>query len=327
MLNRIALLILMAISISTQTLDAKSRNIRVSAVVEAVIGDSLWMTAPMDLCISREGSLWVTDRSDPRIHLFDPAGEHVRSFGGTGQGDCEFTGRVAVEDPGGLFIYVADTDGGRVLKITRSGVCVREIRRGLEDGFSVWRPTSLAAAEGGLLYVTDPGGGSLDVIDPFDAVRPFLNAGSDGARIPLEPTTVACMGRDIYTGDRLDGTVYHLDRFGTVLNTYFSESEISSMDVARDGTLALVDEVDGDVVIAPPWGEEKISLRRHLPSGTLSAPLAVRFVQQTSLESSLTRWTIYVVDGGNAGILRIRVEIRNSSHEAFEQSSNSDGTE
>lgn len=276
--------------------------------VERIMGGKELLSSPQSLAVSREGSLWVTDGEEPRIHLFSPEGDHVRSFGGTGQGACEFTDRTTICDPGGLFVYVADIDGSRVLKITRSGLGVREIRRAPEDEEGeLWRPSALVAAQSGPLYVADAGAGVIETIDTFDALRPFLMADEYGAGNAVQPTDLACKGSLLYICDSSSGSIIHVDRVGTVFTVDTWDIVPFRLDVGPGEMLAIIDEKEADVVILNATGGGMTRVKEHLSESVFSGASDICFWEPMESSREDEGVLLFLADPRNCHIVCLRI--------------------
>jgi DNA-binding beta-propeller fold protein YncE len=259
------------------------------------------LTAPQSLACSPQGSLWVADQLGTRIHLFAPGGAHIRSFGGEGQGPCEFTDRISLADPGGLFLYAADTDGSRIVKMTRSGLCVKEIRpSGGSEWGSISRPTAIASQRSGLLYVGDAGTGRIMTLDLFDHLVELTRQAVGGAPPFVEPSGLACREDRVYLTDGGREEVFVLDRFGNVLKRLPFEGVPGGIDCRADGLLAVVDDESDDVVFFSHL-KEVDRLSELLPDYSLSQPRDVCFGRGEAL---------YVADTGNDRVLEILIKTR-----------------
>lgn len=104
---------------------------------------------PSDAAVDAAGRIWVADGyANARLHVFDPEGRHLDSFGGPGHGPGEFS------TPHGIWIdragrvLVADRENGRVQVLDGEG-------RFLEEWRDLYKPMDIwEDAEGGIL-VTD----------------------------------------------------------------------------------------------------------------------------------------------------------------------------
>ncbi len=109
-----------------------------------------------------DGSIWVSDSSDDRIHRFDAQGNHQTSFGVMGEGRGEFSGAGPLDiGPDGT-VYVVDIDHGRVLAFDREGKYLFQIGEGKESG-EFYYPGGLAVGNGGQVFVADTHQFHLDV--------------------------------------------------------------------------------------------------------------------------------------------------------------------
>ncbi|MBN1424287.1 hypothetical protein JXA88_07005 [Candidatus Fermentibacteria bacterium] len=204
-----------------------------------VVGPGI-LHGPEALARSPHGGFWVGDRGVARFHFFSMDGRHVRSFGGNGQGWMEFSDRVAVTDPGGQFVYLADTDGSRMLKVDRAGVPVTEIR-GPGGGVWPWKPLAVASLPDGRVFVADEGSGTIMVTDPFDGLRRLSGAG-DEPRIPLIPAGLACAAGRVAVSDQAGGLVHFFDTHGNHRGAIAVGGSPGSVDIRKDGLGAMVDE-------------------------------------------------------------------------------------
>jgi DNA-binding beta-propeller fold protein YncE len=258
------------------------------------------LTAPQSIACSPQGSLWVADQLGTRIHLFSPSGVHVRSFGGEGQGRCEFTDRIRVADPGGLYLYAADTDGSRIVKLTRAGLCVKEIRPVGEEGLSIIsRPTAITSQRGGLLYVADAGTGMIMTLDLFDHLTELTDKAVGGAPPLVEPSGLACGKELVYLTDGTRKEIAVLDRFGNALTRFRFPGTPGELDVRSDGLLAIVDCSTEDVVLFHNL-QLVNRLSELLPDLSLSHPSDVCFGHEG---------TLFVADSGNDRVVQIAIQL------------------
>lgn len=209
--------------------------------VEVVVGPGV-LSAPEALAWSPRGGFWVADRGTAaRLHFFTSAGMRQRSFGAAGHGGVEFTDRIALADPGGQFVYAADTDGSRILKLTRDGVPVKEIRRSTTPGAWTWKPRALASLRDGRVFVVDETSGHIQVTDPFDGLRDLGGASDDAAGVML-PAGLATDGRILAVTDQGAGTVRRVDLHGNELGRLDLGGAPGSVAIREDGLLAVVDD-------------------------------------------------------------------------------------
>lgn len=113
-----------------------------------------------DVAVDRMRSIYVADRGNDRIQVFDPLGGYLRSIGGEGSelGSLSRPSAVAVDRFGRVF--VADTGNGRVVLFDPAGRALAEVR-GLPGGGELVAPRAVAVDEAGRLLVSDPEGAAI----------------------------------------------------------------------------------------------------------------------------------------------------------------------
>lgn len=112
-----------------------------------------------------DGEIFVTDTGNERVQVFASDGTFLRTFGGFGNepGKLIEPVGIAVSDDG--TVYVADSGNSRLSIFTRDGSPVTQIP------IPSWQGQDqlvnyLAVAPDGLLYMTSPSAGTVDVFDP-----------------------------------------------------------------------------------------------------------------------------------------------------------------
>jgi hypothetical protein len=117
------------------------------------------LDSPEGVFFANGGLILVTDSGNRRLQLFDPDGGYVRTVPEGGNPNPLRRPRHAVMDKAG-WIYVADPEAGRVFLFDEAGVLSRTIA---PDGAARFRPTDVAVAPTGTIYVTDEATSSLYV--------------------------------------------------------------------------------------------------------------------------------------------------------------------
>lgn len=100
------------------------------------------------------GLLFVADRLDNSIKVFDATGKIVNTFGSAGDGPGELNAPTHLAFSGGR-LYVSDTLNSRVQIFDGDGRWIRQFgQRGVFVG-NMTRPKGVAVGEGGIIYVVE----------------------------------------------------------------------------------------------------------------------------------------------------------------------------
>ena len=172
------------------------------------------------------GALYVVDGAEAAVVVLTPAGARLGVLGGAGTGDGALLDPTDVDPTNGQSVFVADPGAGTVTHFTAEGraaetVAVPEVEharaaravgpdpRDLPRG----RPTAVAAAADGALYVVEAGRGVVLRLDAQRRVERVLGAGGEGA---LRDPVGLAVGDDgtLYVADRGRGGVQTFDPFG-----------------------------------------------------------------------------------------------------------------
>lgn len=116
-------------------------------------GETVYLSKPQDLFISKQGNLFVVDSGNNRILKLDAKGNLLAIF--KGEGDRAFN------NPQGIFVdekenmYIADTDNGRIVHLDYLGNFVEELGRpkGLPGEETTYNPAKIAISSTGTIYV------------------------------------------------------------------------------------------------------------------------------------------------------------------------------
>lgn len=249
-----------------------------SAAVRQIGGDGLrdvrtiagpW-TAPGGVAVDGSGTVYVSDTAQNRIYAVDGDG-NVSLLAGSGEpGFADGLGAgVRFNAPAGLAaddagtVYVADTGNHRIRAIAPDG-SVRTLagtgERGLQDGpaaeATFAKPSAVALAPDGSLYVADTGNDQVRRIDPAGTVSSVLHAEGDEESPINDPAGVAVGA---------DGTLYVADTSGNRIATVDTAGDSEFTVLAGSGAKGFV---DGD-------GE---SARFFFPAGLAVGPDGTLYV-------------------------------------------------
>jgi DNA-binding beta-propeller fold protein YncE len=96
------------------------------------------------------------------MYVVDPQNDNVAHFGPDGAYRGRVANNLGIFRPRGIGIdsqdnlYLADTGGGRVLKVSLAGQLLAELCRQGDGGGDVRQPSDVAIADDGTIFVIDP---------------------------------------------------------------------------------------------------------------------------------------------------------------------------
>jgi uncharacterized protein (TIGR03663 family) len=111
---------------------------------------------PRGIAVDSEGNVWVTDTGNKRVIKFDPGGNILGQYGGSGAGDGQFQEPVGIAIDSEGHIYVADTWNRRVQVFDSDFHYLRQWPVEGWLGQSAANKPYLAVDGDGNVYVTDP---------------------------------------------------------------------------------------------------------------------------------------------------------------------------
>ncbi len=132
--------------------------------------------------------VYVTDTGNERVQVFATDGTFLRGFGGYGTGPGQFIEPTGIEIGPDGNVYVADSGNGRLSVFAKDGTPLTQI------AIPSWaqqerRLNYLAFAPNGLLVMTAPTVGAVDVFDPATSQITFSFEGTEGVSLTA-PTGV-----------------------------------------------------------------------------------------------------------------------------------------
>ncbi len=173
------------------------------------------VTRPTGMAFDREsGLVFVADRAENRIRVFDESGKPVRSFGEFGEAEGQFNGPTHLHFAHNS-LYVSDTLNARVQQFDRNGKYLRSIgRRGLFVG-NMPRPKGVATDRHGHVYVLESYYDYLLIFsDKGEFLLPLGGTGSGVGEFYL-PAGIRVDSRDrVFIVDGFNGRIVILQYLG-----------------------------------------------------------------------------------------------------------------
>jgi YYY domain-containing protein len=161
--------------------------------VSAFTLDGAWkatahdLYGPRGLAAAADGSVWVTDTGNHRVVRFDANLANPRAVGKKGTGPLEFDGPVGIAAGPSGKIFVCDTGNRRIQVLDPQGSFLRALP---VPGWKEGCEPDLEADEDDLLYVADPPGNAVLVLDGTGQLRARWEADDSGHRFAA-PTGIA----------------------------------------------------------------------------------------------------------------------------------------
>ncbi len=197
--------------------------------------------APAGLDFDAEGNLWVADRNNNRIQAFNPAGEFLRQWKGSGAAAFKPYG-IDVDSNG--TVWVADTEHHRIEGFTPYGDLLTEFgESGSGDGqLNLSAPVGLEADLVGDVWVVDGGNHRLQKWIPTEELPPLPGDGDASVQVELDEGLV-----EVVDGPEAGETTYsHDDALLTAVDGEQGETEY---EYDKEDRLAKVTLPNGT------WGE------------------------------------------------------------------------
>ena len=300
---------------------------------------------PEGVAVDRDGNLYVGDSGNFTIRKITPDGAVTTLAGAAGApGNADGAGTTArFEEPRGMAVdgdgnvYVADTVGRTIRKITPAGVVTTLAgtadARGSADGTGAAArldfPTSVAVDRDGNLYVTEAFDSTIRKITPAGVVTTL--AGTAGVPGPVDgtgaaarfgiPEGVAVDGAgNVYVADLGNGTVRKVTSVGVVTTLTGTASLAGFVDgtgaaarfafpagaaVDSAGNVHVADTANGTVRTITPDGVVTTLAGTAGVSGSADGTgAAARFDQPSGVALDATG-NVYVADAVNATLRKV----------------------
>ena len=229
------------------------------------------------------GNVYVLDRGDSKVKVFDQNGTFLREWGGSGAGDGQFSlgssgglAMIAVNKDGK--VYVADAGNTRVQVFDTSGNFVRKWGQpgNLPDQFPSGNPTSIAWSLAGAVYVGGPSGPTLRVFAEDGTLQRFGSPNNPSFPQAVSPDGLLLNGSSSWGGSS----------FFTVTDSSFAQLTQINADLGGDGGFAISKRGDlfalsGDQKRIRVYQREYASVQNSLLPPAIPQPIVQSAAQRT----------------------------------------------
>ncbi|ASJ70625.1 DUF4347 domain-containing protein [Granulosicoccus antarcticus] len=209
-------------------------------------------TNPRGIEFDASGNLYVADRNNHRIQIFDSGGNHLLTFGSSGTADGQFNSPadVAIDSSGNIFVVENNND--RIQKFDSAGnhLLTWGVTGAGDSQFE--NPSAIAVDASDNIYVTDT---SNDRVQKFDNLGNHLlswgNYGTADGQFDA-PLTIAIDANGVIWVGESGNRIQQFDTSGNHLLTFGS----SGNDIGElSGPSAIAFDADGYAYIADNFNQ------------------------------------------------------------------------
>ena len=214
---------------------------------------------PRSVDYDSSGNLWVTDRANHRIQVFDGDGTFIRAIGSYAESPDLYNPTAFVLDSSGNLI-VSDTGNHRVVVFDSKGNFQRLIASSGSNLGKVSSPNGIALGSNNQIYVADTGNDRIQVFDNNGSyIRSFGNN-----EIFTEPWGVAVSANGlVFVSDKSQNKVHVFDTAGNLTGSW---GESGSLNHQLNSPRGIVVGPTGDLFVAD---YSNFSVKKYSPTGDL----------------------------------------------------------
>ncbi len=192
------------------------------------------LMAPQAVAIDSDGTIYIADRANKRIHVMTPDGKTIRTFGD------KKVERGYLEEPAGIclyenLVYVSDSGRDRIIIFTKDGRFIEEFGAGGNGPKEFDDPAGLTLYLG-TLYVADRGNHRVQIFSKDGIYLGSIGSKGDREGQLKEPSDVAVdYNGNIYVADYGNSRVVVFLSDGRFKRNYYDMKRPVSIDVDQTG--------------------------------------------------------------------------------------------
>jgi DNA-binding beta-propeller fold protein YncE len=253
------------------------------------------LKAPSAIDRSDDGRLFICDRGNQRVQVFDLFGNFRINFGGFGWDEEKFDGPVDIWSRSTLNIYVADYNNERVQRFDKdlNYIGSRYSNPGEREEFQYREVISVAYSPQGDLFIMEAGENKIlkfNSQDQGDASFGYYESGSGELTAPVQLELSS--DHRVVVSDAESKAIFVYDYFGTYLFQITHPDFKRPMGIAHDSQNRIyVADLENKSIFEFTSGGKFLNQFRHVSGVPFSAPMDLVV---TEVENQVR---FYIIDG------------------------------
>ncbi len=233
---------------------------------ESMFGSSGWgmqpgtFNQPMDIAINAStGKIYIIEQngSSSRVQIYTSAGVFESQFGGVGTGNGQFdtTGGVALDQSGN--VYVTDYANNRVQKFTADGAYISQFGGWGFEGGSFYGPSGIAIDSSGNILVVDTQNNRVQKFDSNgNFIFEFGAAGSGNGEFNIPWGIDVDQDGNIYVVDAYNHRVQKFNQSGEYLAQFGGQGSANGQFFTPYG----IDVDQGGMIVVGDSGNSRVQI-------------------------------------------------------------------
>jgi streptogramin lyase len=196
---------------------------------------------PYGVAVDSNGKIYVTDKGNNRVQVFDTDGTHDFNIGKndntSGTGDGEFDGPFGIEVDNNGKIYVVEYNNNRVQVFNADGTYFSQFGSGGLDEEEFNNPRGISIGINGKIYVADATNSRIQIFNADGTYLSQFGSSGTGNGKFNQPGGVAVDGSGkIYVADNLNNNIQIFSNYKKVTGTPTTKGTYTAQFEVNDGT-------------------------------------------------------------------------------------------